>query len=436
MQDQREHIFCPECGAVLEQVMARVERLEEAQALLEKDIAGKRSEIKRLQRQQDERVRDAESYETACEVALYWQRVCEPKAREPLNVRRLEPTLARLNHYTPAELRQAIDGYAARPYVVNGRRVAQGAPDQRYCDLDLIMRDAKHVDTGLRIAEREQQYREVLAEGGPAEPEEMNAQLELHEETPSLGDIGQRAIRYARHGWYVFPCRPRDKQPATANGLKDATLDLDRITRFWIDHPEHNVAIRTGAESGIVVLDVDGEEGMESLRALERINGTLPETASVLTPRGGQHYYFRHPGGAVPNTAGVPGPGLDIRGDGGYVLAPPSVGPGGRSYVLDDEVAIAPMPDWLLQILQRYHDRKGPIVARDWAAYVTEGATQGERDTRMTSYVGHLFAHGHDEAEILALAVVLNRNVRPPLADKDLQRIVQSIGRRHRRSDR
>ena len=418
--------------------MARVERLEEAQALLEKDIAGKRSVIKRLQRQQDERVRDAEAYEQACDIAHYWQRVCEPNAREPLNVRRLEPTIARLNHYTPEELRQAIDGYAARPYVVNGRRVAHGAPDQRYCDLDLIMRDAKHVDTGLRIAEREQQYREVLAEGGPAEPEDMRAevQLELQQEQPSVGDMGRQALRYAQHGWYVFPCRPRDKHPATVNGFKDATLDPARIERFWADHPEQNVAIRTGAESGIVVLDVDGEEGMDSLRALERKYEELPATASILTPREGQHFYFRHPGGHIANTSGVPGPGLDIRGDGGYVLAPPSVGPAGRSYVVDDEHPIAPMPGWLVDGLRRYQDRKrGPIEARDWAAYVTEGASQGQRDDRMTRYVGHLFAHGHDEAEVLALAVVLNGNVRPPLPERDLQRIVQSIGRRHRRRD-
>jgi hypothetical protein len=230
----------------------------------------------------------------------------------------------------------------------------------------------------------------------------------------------------------VFPCQARDKRPATVNGLKDAKRDESVIRRAWTQKPDLNVAVRTGRESGIFVLDVDGEEGFDSLHELERLHGDLPPTLSVTTPRGGQHFYFVHPGVEIRNTAGYPGHGLDVRGDGGYVLAPPSVGPAGRRYEVDERMEPVQAPQWLLKLLV---DRQRAEVAqigtpRDWGKFVSEGATEGDRNTRMTSYVGHLFNHGHDAEEVLALALVLNKNVRPPLPDRDVRKIVESINRR------
>jgi hypothetical protein len=93
------------------------------------------------------------------------------------------------------------------------------------------------------------------------------------------------------------------------------------------------------------------------------------------------------------------------------------------------------MPDWLLKLLVDYHRKAGQALggATDWAAFVTAGASQGERDNRMTKYVGHLFHHGLDVREVFSLAQVLNSQVKPPLADKDLTRIVQSIARAEQR---
>jgi hypothetical protein len=250
-----------------------------------------------------------------------------------------------------------------------------------------------------------------------------------------LSPLGQAAIRLARHGFYVFPCAQRQKVPATRNGFKDAKRDVDAIEACWSAYPHLNIGVRTGAESGIVVLDVDGDEGWDSLHELEDQFGDLPPTASVTTPRGGQHFYFVHPGHEIRNTTGFPGPGLDVRGDGGYVLAPPSIAAGGRSYVVDEELAPAAMPDWLLKLLFDYHRKAGQALggATNWAAFVTSGASQGERDNRMTKYVGHLFHHGLDVREVFSLAQVLNAQVKPPLSDKDLTRITQSIARAEQR---
>jgi hypothetical protein len=144
------------------------------------------------------------------------------------------------------------------------------------------------------------------------------------------------------------------------------------------------------------------------------------------------HFYFRWPGQEISNTAGFPGPGLDFRGDGGYVLIPPSVGFGGNRYEKDEECAPTGMPEWLLELMVTGQERRQKAVAsRDWGKWVREGSAQGERDTRMTSYVGHLIGKGLIASEVYEIVAIVNRNVKPPLAEKDLQRIVGSIAKKH-----
>jgi hypothetical protein len=140
------------------------------------------------------------------------------------------------------------------------------------------------------------------------------------------------AFTYAeRRRWPCFPCAPRGKTPLTKHGLLDATLEREQLASWARQYPDANVAVRTGRDSGIVVLDVDGDDGYESLRALERAHEPLPRTASVKTPRGGSHYWFAYRG-EIPNSAGRLGRGIDVRGEGGYVLAPPSVGANGNRF--------------------------------------------------------------------------------------------------------
>jgi putative DNA primase/helicase len=164
------------------------------------------------------------------------------------------------------------------------------------------------------------------------------------------------ALAYAARGWAIFPCQPKNKQPLTAHGFKDATTDVEQITRWWTEYPDANIAIATGAVSHINVLDVDikpwkDAHGDQSLIALLAEHGALPSTLYQRTWSGGLHYLFAYATGVRNSTSKV-GPHLDIRGDGGYIVVAPShVEEDGHEgvYRWQNDVAPAPMPDWLLE---------------------------------------------------------------------------------------
>lgn len=147
-------------------------------------------------------------------------------------------------------------------------------------------------------------------------------------------------------------CKSPGKHPRTRRGLRDASTDTVQIERWATRWPHSNIAIVTGAGSGIVVLDVDGEEGETSLANLEDEYGALPRAVSVATGGGGRHLIFRHPGGKVPNSSGRLGTKLDVRGDGGYIVVPPSNHISGNSYrwiVSPQEMTPAELPAWLVE---------------------------------------------------------------------------------------
>jgi hypothetical protein len=245
-----------------------------------------------------------------------------------------------------------------------------------------------------------------------------------------LSDLRAAALRYAEHHWPVFPCRPRAKTPCTAHGLRDATTDRGLIGGWWETWPDANVAVRTGAVSGVLVLDVDGDDGAESLNMLEREHEPLPRTASVVTPRGGQHIYFRHPGGEIRNSAGKLGTGLDIRGDGGYVLAPPSVGPAGRRYEPDERAALAPPPAWLMGRLATRSTGRAAAHVSEWLTIVRDGLPEGKRNEGLARLVGHLLARDVDVRLVSELACVVALRFRPALAAEEVDRVVESIAGR------
>ncbi len=157
------------------------------------------------------------------------------------------------------------------------------------------------------------------------------------------------ALEYAARGWPVFPCRPGQKTPATAHGLQDATCQPDQIRRWWARWPEANVAVATGHISGIVAIDIDGETGEATLDMLVAEHGPLPKTLTAITGGDGLHYLYRPPADrTMRNTAGRIGPGIDTRGDGGYIIVAPSVHPSGQGYEwIDPAALVAVLPGWL-----------------------------------------------------------------------------------------
>ncbi|MBI2805871.1 MAG: bifunctional DNA primase/polymerase [Planctomycetes bacterium] len=147
----------------------------------------------------------------------------------------------------------------------------------------------------------------------------------------------------------VFPCNA-DKTPACERGYLAATTDRTKISEWWSE-AEYNIGVPTGAASGWIVLDVD-PGGQEALKALEAEHGDLPETRVVQTPRGGFHVYLQYdPAKPIRNSQSKLGPHIDVRGDGGYVLAPPSVGQNGQQYAVLLDHAVAPCPSWIYELL-------------------------------------------------------------------------------------
>jgi hypothetical protein len=166
---------------------------------------------------------------------------------------------------------------------------------------------------------------------------------------PDSSGPGQRsgtrlaaALAYASRGWAVFPLhswtgtacscgrRAREspaKHPRTKRGLKDASTDEATIRRWFTSWPDANLGIVTGAQGGIVVLDVDPRHGGdESLAELERVHGDLPSTLEVRTGGGGRHIFFSCADAALKKKAGFL-PGLDFQANGAYVVAPPRAWP-------------------------------------------------------------------------------------------------------------
>src|SRR4051794_18100658 len=159
------------------------------------------------------------------------------------------------------------------------------------------------------------------------------------------------SIEAAAAGLRGFLLKPGSKVPYRRGWRGEATTDRRTLARRLRAHPECNVGIATGR--GIAVVDVDGPAGEESYAELTLKHGLLPRTATCLTGRGGWHLYFRVESGVlIPNRVGL-WPGVDFRGDGGYVVAPGSIHPNGNLYewINRPSGGIAKMPAWLLKAI-------------------------------------------------------------------------------------
>ena len=156
------------------------------------------------------------------------------------------------------------------------------------------------------------------------------------------------ALDYAARGWAVFPCWPRTKAPACQRGFHLATTNPATIRRWWLANSDYNVAIATGIRSSVWILDVDGALGAIALAVLEARHGRLPSTLTSVTG-GGCHLWFST-NRPIPSSAGRIATGLDVRGEGGYVLAPPSVHPDGPVYTWRNARSPTPAPSWLVRL--------------------------------------------------------------------------------------
>ncbi len=178
----------------------------------------------------------------------------------------------------------------------------------------------------------------------------------MEEQAAAASKLEQAALAYAAQGMHVFPLAPHGKTPLTAHGLEDATTDPMTIETWWSRWPSANIGIRTG---DLVVVDED-ELGHFDTVAKEA-GWKIPETRVAKTAKG-RHFYFTQPEGQrVRNTAGKLAAGIDTRGDGGYVVAPPSIHPSGAVYDWLATVEPVKMPDWIASRLVRQQPERQPL---------------------------------------------------------------------------
>lgn len=234
-----------------------------------------------------------------------------------------------------------------------------------------------------------------------------------------MSDLKRAALWYAEHGWPVVPlhfmkdgrcscgrvrCESPGKHPTTKHGPKDASRNEIQLDHWWNRRPEANIGIRTGVNTGIVVIDVDPRHGGdEALAELVREHGELPATVEALTGGGGRHLVFKHPGGTVRNRSNMR-PGIDVRGDGGYIVAPPSNHASGGQYRWRDghgphEATPAEMPAWLLALVTRgnledANADAAPVVAQ---APTPPAVLTNERATRALAAMRGLRADDHKD---------------------------------------
>lgn len=239
--------------------------------------------------------------------------------------------------------------------------------------------------------------------------------------------LKEYALYYAKMGLAVFPLVPRGKKPATVNGCKAATMDPVQIAAWWDSTPDFNIGIATGSVSGgLVVIDLDRDEdkgidGYEVLKNWQRENGELPETSMSITGRGGYHYFYKD-AAQWKNKVGLY-EGVDIRGEGGYVVAPPSIHPNGRCYEWEQEPLVygfAEVDSLVSGFLIP------PVLAGEGSAFqMSEQIPEGQRTSTMVRLVGSLRAKGLDNEAIKAAVQAENeKKCVPPLTFQELEKTV------------
>jgi hypothetical protein len=261
------------------------------------------------------------------------------------------------------------------------------------------------------------------------------------------------ALEFAEQGYRVIPlhtpsgescscgkpdCASVGKHPRTAHGLQDATSDPATIRQWWKRWPDANVGKTTGPESGILVLDVDGKEGEASLIALAKRGFILPDSYSVRTGSGGQHHYFLYPDGAnVRNSQSKLAPGLDIRGAGGYVDAPPSMHKSGRRYeVNESSISPAPCPEWLLDLIQQGQiapdPQRGPALGNVEGEYLIP---KGKGDPEKLKLAGSMLRLNQPFGVILAAIIALDEKCEHRRGEAECRRKLDEWVKRYGRGE-
>ena len=255
--------------------------------------------------------------------------------------------------------------------------------------------------------------------------------------------VRREAVKYLsknglRPALAIFPLK--GKIPLTAHGCKDATKDRAQVESWWTQYPSANIGIATGEINGLLVIDVDIKHdrrkyGDESLKALEQELGDLPDTWTALTGSGGLHYYFRYPEGHdIRNSTSQLAQDIDIRAQGGYVVAPPSVHPEtGRVYEWEcgsdpEETPLAELPERWLQRLEKKVTGEALGESQKKLFEIPETVPEGSRNDTIFRYGASLRAKSVPAIKTWELLRQFNsEKCNPPISETELQKIYDSV---------
>ena len=260
--------------------------------------------------------------------------------------------------------------------------------------------------------------------------------------TDSDAGVRRAALDYVDRGWSAIVLRQCGKFPQIRwEPYQYRVADPAEVERWFDRWPDANVGIVTGQVSGLVVLDIDPRHGgEESIAGWARSDRHLPDTIEAATGGGGRHLYFRAPSVLLRNRVGLAS-GIDLRANGGLVVAPPSIHPSGARYTwrsghAPEDRALASLPDWLCRMSAGGGLGAGHSIDH-WRNLVAEGVPEGTRNNTIPSLAGHLLWHGVDPQVTLDLLLCWNRvRCRPPLDHTEVAGVVASILKLHEAKDR
>lgn len=248
------------------------------------------------------------------------------------------------------------------------------------------------------------------------------------------------ALKLAEYGFAVFPLKRRRKTPIQQGGFKNATTQASYITDWWTKNPQANIGIACGQQSGgLCVIDIDvahadeGIDGRESLREWEEEHGKLPETVTAVTGSGGMHLYYRVHKQVSPKVGLLPG--IDIRCDGSYVVAPGSIHENGNPYFWDlspDDYEIAEADDVVWELLNTKNES---AEGEGFKASQTVIA-QGQRTNYLFRMTASLQSKGlSDEAIRSAVRIENEKNCNPPLSEIELEKEVFPVLKKYNKGE-
>ncbi|GAI02155.1 unnamed protein product, partial [marine sediment metagenome] len=231
-------------------------------------------------------------------------------------------------------------------------------------------------------------------------------------------ELLEAALTYQKRGWSVFPVNSQTKRPLIEwKPYQERIASPEQIKKWWTQYPYAGIGLVTGKISNDIVLDIDGPEGKKYIKGKD-----IAPTPCVKTKRG-EHYHFKHPGFTIQNFAKKKG--LDLRGDGGYVVLPPSKHPSGSKYewiLSPEEEELADPPGWLLELITK--KEPGEKLPETELSKILDGVKKGKRHDTATRLAGHYIGKGLASNEVFKLLKLWNDKNKPPLPDNELTGMV------------